>query len=190
MSGTQFTIRRKVFTFFGAKFHIYDAEGNLLGFCKQKAFKLKEDIRIYTDETMQHERLVISARKMLDISAAYDVVDSVNGVKLGALKRQGLKSMFRDSWIVMDENDGEIGTLKEDSAAMAMLRRFVVGSLLPQKFHLKDQEQHDIAEFRTHFNPFVHKMTVSVYPDCPLHAMLVLAAGVLLVAIEGRQQGG
>ncbi len=190
MSGTQFTIRRKVFTFFGAKFHIYDAENNLIGFCKQKAFKLKEDIRVYTDETMQHERLVISARKVLDISAAYDVVDSSNDTKLGVLKRQGLKSMFRDSWIVMDENDNEIGSLKEDSAAMALLRRFGPGGLIPQKFHLKQNDGQDIADFRTHFNPFVHRMTVSVYPECPLHAMLILAAGILLVAIEGRQSGG
>ena len=36
MAETQFTIRRKVFTFLGAKFHIYNAEGGLLGFCKQK----------------------------------------------------------------------------------------------------------------------------------------------------------
>jgi hypothetical protein len=43
MSQTQFTIRRKVLTLLGAKFHIYNAQGDLIGFSRQKAFKLKED---------------------------------------------------------------------------------------------------------------------------------------------------
>ncbi len=47
--GEHYTIRRKVLKIFGAAFHIYDPHGNLAGYCKQKAFKLKEDIRIYTD---------------------------------------------------------------------------------------------------------------------------------------------
>lgn len=186
MAGTQYTIRRKVFTLFGAKFHIYDAQQNLIGFCKQKAFKLKEDIRVYTDESMSEERLVISARKIIDFSAAYDVIDSKHGAKIGALKRKGWKSMLRDSWIVMDENDNEIATISEDSMAMALLRRFLT-NLIPQKFHLKSQDGVDYALYRTHFNPFVHKMTVTVEEGCPVHPLLVLAGGILLVAIEGRQ---
>jgi hypothetical protein len=190
MSGVQFTIRKKLFTIFGAKFHIYNAEDKLLGFCKQKAFKLKEDIRIYTDETMTEERLVITARKAIDFSSAYDIVDSKSGTKVGALKRKGLKSILRDSWLVMDENDNDIGSLTEDSAAMAMVRRFLpLGNLIPQKYHLKQDSGAELAEFRTHFNPFVHKMSVNVYPECELDPMLVLAAGILLVAIEGRQTG-
>ena len=187
MAETQFTIRRKVFTFLGAKFHIYNAEGGLLGFCKQKAFKLKEDIRVYADETMSEERLVIRARSIVDISAAYDVIDSNAQATIGVLQRKGLKSIFRDEWTVLDENESEIGIIKEDSALMATLRRFA-SNLIPQSYHLKDNSGHELAEFRTHFNPFVHRMTVTVYSDCPLHPFLILAAGVLLVAIEGRQQ--
>lgn len=189
MAGTEFTIRRKIFTFLGAKFHIYKADGSLLGFCKQKAFKLKEDIRIYTDESMERERLTIKARKVIDFSAAYDVVDSASGEKIGALQRKGMKSILRDSWIVLDEHDNEIGSLQEDSAGMAMVRRFLpMGNFFPQKFHLK--ENHDdteFAEFRTHFNPFVYRLTVTIYPDCPFNSLLVLAGGILLAAIEGRQ---
>lgn len=186
----EFTVRRKVFTIFGAKFHIYNAEQNVIGFCKQKAFKLKEDIRVYTDETMSQERLVIGARKVIDFSAAYDVVDSKTQSKVGALKRKGWKSFLRDSWIVMDENDNEIGTLQEDSTLMGLVRRLVpLGNLIPQKFRLCDGNGPDLARFRTHFNPFVHRMSVTVFPDCPLNPMLILAAGILLVAIEGRQKG-
>ena len=70
-----------------------------------KAFKLKEDIRLYTSEDMQTEVLSIQARKIIDISSAYDVIDSLTGAKVGALKRKGLKSILKDEWIIMDAED-------------------------------------------------------------------------------------
>ncbi|MGQ0635008.1 MAG: hypothetical protein ACT4QC_10385 [Planctomycetaceae bacterium] len=188
MPAAEYTIRRKVLTFLGAKFHIYNPQGQVIGFSHQKAFKLKEDIRVFTDESMQDERLSIKARQIVDFSAAYDVVDSRKQEKLGALKRKGWSSLLRDSWIVMDDQDREVGQIIEDSWFLALMRRFVGGLLIPQHFSLKDSSGQELAELRTHFNPFVHRMTVSVHEDCPLNPLLVLAAGILLVAIEGREK--
>jgi len=187
MAATEYTIRKKVFTLFSPKFHIYNAQGDVIGFCKQKAFKLKEDIRIFTDETMTEERLSIAARSVLDFSAAYDVTESKTQRRLGALRRKGLKSILRDEWTVLDENESEIGVIKEDSIMKAIFRR-LFSNLIPQKYHLSDQGGRELAFFRSHFNPFIRKMTVTVYPDSPIHPLLILAAGILLVAIEGRQE--
>ena len=131
--------------------------------------------------------MTIAARSIIDFSAAYDVTDSNTQKRLGALQRKGMKSILRDEWIVLDENDNEIGSIKEDSMLLAMIRRYLL-NLIPQKYHLTDHSGHQLAEFRSHFNPFIQKMTVTVYPDSPIHPLLILAAGVLLVAIEGRQQ--
>jgi hypothetical protein len=185
---TEFTIRRKVFTLLGAKFHIYNAQGELIGFCKQKAFKLREDIRIYSDETMTDERLRIAARNVIDFSAAYDVVESEHNARLGTLRRKGLKSLVRDEWQVLDEHEQLIGLLQEDSTGLALLRRFIAGWLLPQRFMLRTLEGEPLADFRTHFHPLVHRMTVTMLPDAAIPAPLVLAAAVLLMAIEARQQ--
>ena len=152
MAATEYTIRKKDFTLFAPKFHIYNSQGDLIGFCKQKAFKLKEDIRIFTDESMTKEQMMIAARSIIDFSAAYDVTDSNTQKRLGALQRKGMKSILRDEWIVLDENDNEIGSIKEDSMLLAMIRRFI--NLIPQRYHLADHSGHQLAEFRSHFNPF------------------------------------
>lgn len=182
----EYTIRKKMLSLLGQKFYIYNSEGEVLGFCKQAAFKLKEDIRIYTSEAMDDERISIKARSIIDFSAAYDVIDSRTETKLGALKRMGMKSIFRDEWVVMDPEDYEIGKIKEDSGGMALLRRFV-SNLIPQAFSMTDSDGEEMAEFRTHFNPFVYKMTVTIEDSCPLNPFMVLASGILLAAIEGRQ---
>ena len=43
--------------FLGEKFHIYsdDNQEDLIGYSYQKALKLKEDIRVYTDESETEE---------------------------------------------------------------------------------------------------------------------------------------
>lgn len=186
MAEVQYTIRRKILSFLGAKFHIYNAAGDLVGFSKQKAFKLKEDIRIYRDESMEQEMLSIKARSVIDFSAAYDVVSPGSGERIGVLKRAGLSSIVRDSWQVLDGNEQPVGKIEEDSMAMALVRRFLT-DLVPQNFSLKGPDGQEYAEFKTHFNPFVHKMSVRVFENCPLDQAVPLAAGVLLVAVEGRQ---
>ncbi|MEM7166401.1 MAG: hypothetical protein AAF581_13115 [Planctomycetota bacterium] len=185
----QYLIRRKVLTILGAKFHIYDSDGNVVLFSKQKAFKLKEDIRVYTDDTMAEERLMIRARSIIDFSAAYDVVDSVSQRKIGALRRQGMKSFVRDSWQILDADDNLIAPLEEDSTAMALVRRFLA-NLIPQKFHV-DVGGKPAVRYAQRFNPFIFKMDVSLdsASDGVIDPLLALAAGILLVAIEGRQDG-
>ena len=184
----QYMLRRKLFTIAGAKFQIFDSAGNLVMFCKQKAFKLKEDIRLFSDESQTTEMLAIKARSVIDFGAAYDVEDSTTGEAVGSLRRKGLKSMFRDEWHLFDARERQIGTIKEDSAGMALLRRFTIPMLFPQTYHVEARGKH-VATFKQNFNPFVYKLNVDFRqdPDSILDPRLGLAAAVLLAAIEGKQ---
>lgn len=183
----RYIVRRKVLALFAPQFHIYDEMGSMVGYVKQKAFKLKEDIRLYSDESMTTELLLVQARQIIDISAAYDVVDSKSGQKVGALRRKGLKSILKDEWIIMDAGDAEIGLIQEDSALLATLRRFLT-NLIPQKF-LFQVRGRPVGTLKQAFNPFVFKAQVdfSEDPGKVLDRRLSLAAVVLLLAIEGRQ---
>lgn len=179
-------LRKKVLKLFGGAFHIYDTEGNLLFYSKQKAFKLKEDIRLYTDESMNEEIIRIQARAVIDWSAAYDVIDVVNDQKVGALRRKGWKSILRDHWQILDADDNQVGEIVEDSQLMALLRRFL-SSLIPQNFDviIAGKKQCDFAQ---RFNPFVYKLNIIYQPDAnAFERIMSLCAAVLLAAIEGRQ---
>lgn len=184
----EYMIRRKMFTVFGSQFHVFNPQGEVILYSKQKAFRWKEDIRVYASEEMTEERLVISARQMIDFSAAYDVVDPQEDRKLGALRRKGFSSMFRDSWEFLDENDQPFAKLQEDSMLMATLRRFLA-NLIPQTFHAT-HDGRTIIEYKQHFNPFIYKLDVRIVPDAReyLDPRLALAGAILLAAIEGRQE--
>jgi len=185
----EYLVRRKILALVGAKFYIEDQQGNMIGFSKQKAFKLKEDIRIFTDESMAHELISIKARKMLDISSAYDVVDSATQQRIGVLKRKGIKSAFlRDEWTVMDANESPIGLIKEDSTLLALIRRHIT-NLVPQTYDFELGGQ-VVGKAKQNFNLFAPKMHCDFSFDTgkKLDRRLALSAVILLMAIEGRQQ--
>lgn len=185
---SEYLIRRKVLKIFGGAFHIYDASGGLAFYSEMKAFKLKEDIRLYTGEDMNSEVLTIKARQAIDFSAEYDVVDPTTREKVGVLKRKGFKSMFKDEWIVMNNTEQEIGFIKEDSALLALVRRLLT-DLVPQKYNGEINGKH-VFTFKQHFNPFIQKISLDFSPDTNrlLDRRLGIAAAVLLCAVEGRQQ--
>ena len=186
LQSNEYLIRRQVFKLFGAAFHVYDGNGQMVGYSKQKAFKLKEDIRVYSDESMSTELLSIQARQIIDFSAAYDVVDVSTGERVGAARRKGWTSIARDSWELLDSTDTPVATVQEDSMMMAMMRR-LLSNLIPQNFSVKTNSGVECAEFRQQFNPFIYKLEVSIRPDSELDARLILGAAILISAIEGRQ---
>lgn len=184
---SQYTVRRKVLQLLGASFHVYDPNQQVVMFSQMKAFKLKEDIRVYEGEAMQTELLSIQARQILDVSATYDVTDVQTGQKVGALKRQGLKSILKDEWLILDVNDQPTGKIQEDSTLLALIRRFLV-NLIPQTYKMTIGET-PVGTMKQNVNPFVTKITIDFGPDTQglLDKRLGIAAAILMCAVEGKQ---
>lgn len=188
--GERYTIRQKILKIFGNAFHIYGENGQLVGFCKQRAFKFKEDLRFYTDETAATELFRISARNIIDFGATYDVL-MPDGVALGSLRQKGFKSILRDEWLVFSPDDQEIARIQEDSTGAALARRFLplAAMAMPQRLHIDATDGTRVATLRTHFNPLVYRLGVTMHADhAELDDLLVLGAGCLFAAVEGRQR--
>ncbi len=182
----QYLLKRQVFALAG-KFRVFDPSGQLVLFSEQKMFKLREDIRVYSDESKTQEVLTIKARQIMDFSAAYDVVDSSTGQKVGALRRKGLASILRDEWEILDVSDNIVGKLFEDSMGLALVRRFLSG-LVPQNYDIT-LGTNRVADLKQAFNPFSYQLNLDFSMDVNklLDRRLGLAAGILLAAVEGRQ---
>jgi uncharacterized protein YxjI len=184
----RYLLKRQVFALTG-KFRIYDPSGSLVLFSEQKMFRLREDIRIYADEAKTREVLTIQARQIIDFSAAYDVLDPATNSRAGALRRKGWRSLLRDEWEVLDVNDNVIGMLFEDNIGLALLRRFLLGSFLPQNYDLTMGTER-VADLKQRFNLFAYQLDLDFTMDSArkLDRRLAIAAGVLLAAIEGKQR--
>jgi uncharacterized protein YxjI len=170
------------------KFRFYDPAGRLVMFSEQKMFRLREDIRVYDGEDKAREVLSIKARQIMDFSAAYDIVDTEMNQKVGVLRRKGLRSILRDEWEVLDPNDRVIGQLFEDSVGLALLRRLLLGSWLPQNYDMTVGETR-VADLKQNFNLFRYELNLDFSMDTThrIDRRVGIAAGILLAAVEGKQ---
>ena len=77
-----------------SQIYIRDANGQLLGYVKQKLLKLKEDINVFADEQQTQHLYNIKADRVLDFSANYRFTDN-RGSTVGSIKRKGMRSIFK-----------------------------------------------------------------------------------------------
>jgi hypothetical protein len=183
-----YRLKRQVFAMTGV-FRLFSENGDLLAYARQKMFKMREDIRLYNDETQTQELLSIQARQIIDFSAAYDVFDSTTQEFVGTLRRRGWRSMMRDEWELLDAQGMVFGKMQEDSAQRALLRRLLLGAWLPQRYDISIGDTLS-AEFDQEFNLLRYELVLDFKPGLsrPLDRRLGIAAAILLAAIEGRQE--
>jgi hypothetical protein len=138
-----------------------------------KAWKLREDVRVYSDKSKSNELLRIHARNIIDFGVTYDIFDSQTDAQLFSMRRKGLKSAFlRDEWEVKDAQDQPLATLLETSSSLALLRRYTdlipfVGwaidlamSFWPLTYTVTDAAGANAANLTHQRNPFIVKFNL------------------------------
>jgi hypothetical protein len=165
--------RRKFLVLVGAQINVADPQDDkTIGFIRMKAWKLKEDVRLYTDESQSQEVFRIHARNVIDFGGTYDVFDSNSNQQLFTLRRKGLKSSFvRDHWDILDNSGNAIGDVQETSKGLAFVRRWleiipVVGPFIdlalafaPQTYSITINGK-QVAGITHRKNPFIVKMSL------------------------------
>ena len=112
-------------TTLSSDFNITDKNGNYVAYVRQKMFKLKEDVIIFNDETRSRELFRIQANQWIDFNASYSITDLENGKIFGRLARQGMRSLWKSHYDVLDENNALKFQISEDNAWVKVLDGFI-----------------------------------------------------------------
>ncbi len=92
-----------------------DANGKVVAYVKQKMFKLKEDIVIYSDESQTNINYRIKADRWLDFSAAYTFYDA-NENTIGKVVRKGWRSLWNTKYELIDQFEKAQYNIREEKA--------------------------------------------------------------------------
>jgi uncharacterized protein YxjI len=98
-----------------SQIYIRDANGQLLGYVKQKLLKLKEDINVFADEQQTQHLFNIKADRIIDFSANYKFT-SAQGQPVGSIKRQGMRSIFKCHYQIFDPSGNQTLQIHEENA--------------------------------------------------------------------------
>ena len=106
----------KIWTWSPNKVSVTDNQGKLLFLVRQKAFRLKEAITVYGDEQETTSLYHMKADRIIDFSARYNFTDNAGSV-IGAVKRQGMRSLWSARYNIFDGGTDEkaVFTIQEDN---------------------------------------------------------------------------
>lgn len=92
---------------------VKDAQGNVGLYVRQKLFKLKEAIHVFSDSQRSTLVYEIKADRIIDFSACYHFSDA-SGKTLGAVKRRGMRSLWRTHYDILD-GETIVFTIQEEN---------------------------------------------------------------------------
>ena len=112
-------------TTLASDFNITDRNGNYVAYVRQKMFRLKEDVIVFSDESRTKELFNIKANQWIDFNASYMMTDLLTGKKFGSLARKGVRSIWKARYDIIDENDKAIYQINEDNGWIKVFDSFV-----------------------------------------------------------------
>lgn len=92
---------------------VTDATGNVVMYVKQKAFKLKEAVTVFTDSSQTQPLYTINADRVIDFSASYHMT-ATNGYQVGSIRRKGMRSIWRAEYEFVDGAQATMSVREEN----------------------------------------------------------------------------
>lgn len=93
---------------------VTDANGNLVAYVKQKAFRLKEDITIFADEAQIQPLYRLNANRIIDFTATYTIT-TPSGAVVGSVLRRGMRSLWKATYEINDQVGNTVGLIHEEN---------------------------------------------------------------------------
>ena len=183
-----YRIRKKVIAL-AQQYYIEDHAGRQLGYSRQKMFQLKEDIRVFADDTMSRELFRIQQLNWTDVWGEFAVVDSAANVKVGSIRRKALKSILKGEWDLFDPYGRLFGQIKQETGRAVMRRFMPMGGLVPDKLTVELNGQ-TVAVIDQQFKVIGDAWEINAqWTPAALDRRVLLAAAILMGMIERRQGG-
>jgi hypothetical protein len=126
LAGIQYplTLSFKIFAL-ASQATVTDATGRTVLYTKQKMFKFREHVEIFTDSTRSTLLAEIKANKVIDWSARYFSTDA-NGGPIGSVGRRGWRSLWKAHYEVFNPGDNAPDfSIHEENAWAKVLDSFL-----------------------------------------------------------------
>ena len=95
-------------------FNVKDANGNSLAYVRQKMFKLKEAISVFSNENRSELLYKINADRIIDFNASYSFTNADEEV-IGRIGRKGAKSILKAHYEIFNKDNKQEFVINEEN---------------------------------------------------------------------------
>jgi hypothetical protein len=114
-SHASYTLIRPLFSW-RRIYRVFAPDGSLSAFVEQPWFRWRTELTLYADEAQAQPIVVIKNRRFAAVNMEHDLFDAQSGQRLGVVRTRGLRSIFRDTWDILDADERPVGVMVEDGA--------------------------------------------------------------------------
>ncbi|GAB1855709.1 hypothetical protein MHTCC0001_05430 [Flavobacteriaceae bacterium MHTCC 0001] len=174
-----------------------DATGITVAYVRQKMFKLKEDITIYSDETKTKVDYKIKADKWLDFSTAYSFSDA-QGTYIGKIARKGWASIWKAKYEIIDQHDKLQYMVRENNAWTKVFDQilgeipilsFFTGYLFNPSYSVRDAKDEVVVALKKEPSFFGRKFTLIKEKEIDNDDDDRIMLGLMMMILLERRRG-
>ena len=184
-------------TTLSSDFTITDRNENSLAYVRQKMFKLKEDVVVFNNESKSQENFRIRANQWIDFNASYAITDSF-GKNLGKIARKGMRSIWKATYNIFDQNDTQKYKVQEENAWVKVLDGMVgeipiigmfTGYFLNPSYIVHDNNGKEIYRLKKMPSFFGRKFQLEQINDIPDHEETLVVLSLMMMVLLERAKG-
>lgn len=182
-SHTSYTLIRPLFSW-RRVYRIYAPDGSLAAFVEQPWFRWRTELTLYGDESQTEPILVIKNRRFAAVNMEHDLFDAQTGQRLGVVRTRGLRSIFRDTWDILDADERPAGIMTEDGPYLwRRLFRIIPGR------HRIELGGHTVADITQVFHLFKREFDLDILQvDDPIEPRFAIACALIAMMADLRRE--
>lgn len=184
-------------TTLASDFTITDSNENSLAYVRQKMFRLKEDVVVFNNESKSQENFRIRANQWIDFNASYAITDSF-GKNLGKIARKGMRSIWKATYNIFDQNDTQKYKVQEENAWVKVLDGMVgeipiigmfTGYFLNPSYIVHDNNGKEIYRLRKMPSFFGRKFQLDQLNDIADEEETLVVLSLMMMVLLERAKG-
>lgn len=184
-------------TTLASDFTITDRNNNSLAYVRQKLFKLKEDVVVYNDSSKSQENFRIRANQWIDFNASYAITDH-QGNSLGKIARKGMRSIWKATYNIFDQNENQRYKVQEENAWIKVLDGLIsdipiigafTGYFLNPSYIVHDNNGNEIYRMKKMPSFFGRKFQLEQINDIADEEETLVVLSLMMMVLLERAKG-
>jgi len=153
-------------------------------------------VRVYEDEDQSRLLFRMKADRMIDFSARY-AISGPDGHPIGAVGRQGMKSLWSSSYVLADASGEQAGSIREENVWVKVLDGLIesvpfgdaLGGLFLNPAYLADLRGHDVLRVQKQRSVLESSFHIEELADLSEDEEDLLLAGIIMMVLLERDRG-
>ena len=165
-------------------YRVYTLDGAMVACVDQPWFVLRTELVMYADEAQLQPILVLKNRRVAALNMEHDLFDAQTGQRLGVIRTHGWRSLWRNTWDILDADERPAGQMLEDGSWF--LRRVL--RFLPGLHHI-ELGGREVARIAQRFHFFKREFLLDILPvSDPIEPRFAIACALIAMMADLRRE--